>query len=89
MHPAATRSSQATIEQFGKYVIPNYKRYPVCIVHGEGTAVWDAEGKRYLDLFPGWGCNILTVFAQLLLLCSASSTRGDRRSGGMDSHVLQ
>lgn len=59
MHPAATRSSQQTIEQFGKYVIPNYKRYPVCIVHGEGTAVWDAEGRRYLDLFPGWGCNIL------------------------------
>ena len=49
MHPAATRTSQQTIEQFGKYVIPNYKRYPVCIVHGEGTAVWDAEGKRYLE----------------------------------------
>jgi predicted acetylornithine/succinylornithine family transaminase len=28
-------------------------------VHGEGSYVWDAEGKRYLDLFPGWGCNIL------------------------------
>ena len=24
-----------------------------------GQYVWDAEGKRYLDLFPGWGCNIL------------------------------
>ncbi len=21
--------------------------------------MWDAEGNRYLDLFPGWGCNIL------------------------------
>lgn len=59
MHPAATRSSQQTIDQFGKYVIPNYKRYPVTLVHGEGSNVWDAEGKRYLDLFPGWGCNIL------------------------------
>ena len=59
MHPAATRSSQQTIEQFGKYVIPNYKRYPVTLVHGEGSNVWDAEGKRYLDLFPGWGCDIL------------------------------
>ena len=46
MHPAATRSSQQTIEQFGKYVIPNYKRYPVCIVHGEGTAVWDEFGAK-------------------------------------------
>jgi predicted acetylornithine/succinylornithine family transaminase len=59
VHPAATQSSQATIETFQKYVIPNYTRYPVCLVHGEGSYVWDAEGKRYLDLFPGWGCNIL------------------------------
>lgn len=56
---AETRSSQDTIAQFGKYVIPNYRRYPVSIVRGEGTTVWDAEGKSYLDLFPGWGCNIL------------------------------
>jgi predicted acetylornithine/succinylornithine family transaminase len=40
-------------------VIPNYKRFPVCLVRGEGSYVWDAEGNRYLDLFPGWGCNIL------------------------------
>ena len=59
MHPAATQSSQATIEGFKKYVIPNYVRYPVSLVHGEGSYVWDAEEKRYLDLFPGWGCNIL------------------------------
>lgn len=52
-------SSAAVIEQFNKYVIQNYRRYPVAIVRGEGTNVWDAEGKRYLDLFPGWGCNIL------------------------------
>jgi predicted acetylornithine/succinylornithine family transaminase len=59
VHSVATQSSQATIETFKKYVIPNYTRYPVCLVHGEGSYVWDAEGKKYLDLFPGWGCNIL------------------------------
>ncbi|MES2789121.1 MAG: aspartate aminotransferase family protein [Planctomycetota bacterium] len=59
MHPAATQTSQQTIEKFQKYVIPNYTRYPVSLVHGEGSYVWDAEGKRYLDLFPGWGCDIL------------------------------
>lgn len=59
MGTTATVSSQAVLEQFQRYVIPNYRRYPVCIVRGEGTSVWDAEGKRYLDLFPGWGCNIL------------------------------
>lgn len=56
---AETRSSQQTIDQFQRYVIPNYRRYPVCIVRGEGSNVWDAEGRKYLDLFPGWGCNIL------------------------------
>ncbi len=59
MDPAATRSSAQVIEQFDKYVIPNYRRQPISLVRGEGAYVWDAEGKRYLDLFPGWGCNIL------------------------------
>jgi predicted acetylornithine/succinylornithine family transaminase len=40
-------------------VIPNYKRYPVCLARGDGSWVWDAEGNRYLDFFPGWGCNLL------------------------------
>jgi acetylornithine/N-succinyldiaminopimelate aminotransferase len=52
-------SSADTIAQFQKYVIPNYVRYPVNLVRGEGSFVWDSEGTRYLDLFPGWGCNLL------------------------------
>ncbi len=54
-----TRSSQETISLFDKYVIPNYGRYPISLVRGEGSHVFDAEGNEYLDLFPGWGCNIL------------------------------
>lgn len=58
--PASSHSaSQATIDLFDRYVIPNYRRYPIALVHGEGSYVWDADGRRYLDLFPGWGCNIL------------------------------
>lgn len=52
-------SSADRIAQFERYVIPNYTRYPICLVRGEGSHCWDAEGKRYLDLFPGWGCNII------------------------------
>jgi predicted acetylornithine/succinylornithine family transaminase len=52
-------SSAETIEQFDRYVIGNYRRFPVCLVRGEGSSIWDAEGNRYLDLFPGWGCNVL------------------------------
>jgi acetylornithine/N-succinyldiaminopimelate aminotransferase len=47
------------LELFGRYVIGNYTRYPVCLVRGEGSQVWDAEGTRYLDFFPGWGCDLL------------------------------
>ena len=50
---------QATLEQFQRYVIANYTRYPVCLVRGEGSSVWDDEGNRYLDFFPGWGCDLL------------------------------
>ena len=51
--------SPATAELFDRYVIPNYGRYPVCLVRGEGSRVWDDQGRQYLDLFPGWGCNLL------------------------------
>ncbi len=46
-------------EQFSRYVVPNYGRFPVELVRGEGSRVWDRNGRRYLDLFPGWGCNLL------------------------------
>ncbi len=52
-------SSAETVELFKKYVIPNYHRYPVNLVRGEGSYIWDSEGNRYLDFFPGWGCNLL------------------------------
>jgi predicted acetylornithine/succinylornithine family transaminase len=55
----AHQSSADTIAQFARCVIPNYLRFPVCLVRGEGSWVWDAEGHRYLDFFPGWGCNLL------------------------------
>src|SRR4051794_5281068 len=52
-------ASQEIIDLFKQYVLANYTRYPVCLVRGEGSYVWDAEGNRYLDFFPGWGCNLL------------------------------
>jgi predicted acetylornithine/succinylornithine family transaminase len=52
-------SSTETIELFKSHVIPNYLRYPINLVRGAGSEVWDSEGNRYLDFFPGWGCNLL------------------------------
>src|SRR5262249_16440490 len=48
-----------TIDLFKKYVVGNYTPYHVCLVRGEGSYVWDGEGNRYLDFFPGWGCDLL------------------------------
>lgn len=59
MSQAALLSSAEIIDQFDRYVISNYRRYPVCLVRGEGSLVWDAEGRRYVDFFPGWGCNLI------------------------------
>ena len=47
-------SSSETIDLFSKYVFANYTRYPVVLVRGKGSYVWDADGKKYLDMFPGW-----------------------------------
>src|SRR3954470_7854469 len=55
----ATTSTPQIIDLFNKYVIGNYTRYSVCLVRGDESFVWDAEGNRYLDFFPGWGCNLL------------------------------
>ena len=57
--PGIGPATQAVIDTFDRYVVPNYRRFPVCLVKGEGSRVWDAEGTVYLDLFPGWGCNLL------------------------------
>ena len=59
METMTALSSRSTIELFDQFVIPNYTRYPVALVEGAGSWVTDAEGRRFLDLFPGWGCNIL------------------------------
>ena len=52
-------ATKAVIDTFDRYVVPNYKRFPICLERGAGSKVWDAEGREYLDLFPGWGCNLL------------------------------
>jgi acetylornithine/N-succinyldiaminopimelate aminotransferase len=59
MPASKSPSSAQVIELFSRHVIGNYTRYPVCLVRGEGSWVWDAEGNRYLDFFPGWGCDLL------------------------------
>jgi acetylornithine/N-succinyldiaminopimelate aminotransferase len=51
--------SSSIMDLYQRYVIANYTRYPVCLVRGEGSQVWDDAGNRYLDFFPGWGCDLI------------------------------
>lgn len=46
--------TEETINLYDKYVIANYGRLPRVIVRGEGCWLWDAEGNKILDMFPGW-----------------------------------
>ena len=54
----ANLSSQATIAQFDRYVIPNYRRFPSAWVR-RGVVGLGRRGQPVPRLFPGWGCNLL------------------------------
>lgn len=47
-------TTEETIELFDKYVIANYGRLPCVITKGEGCYLYDADGNKILDMFPGW-----------------------------------
>jgi len=42
-----------------KYYMPTFKRMPVTLVKGQGTRVWDDNGREYLDFTAGWAVNSL------------------------------
>jgi acetylornithine aminotransferase len=41
------------------HVMPTYARYPLTLVRGEGTRVWDDAGRAYLDVAGALGVNAL------------------------------
>ena len=38
-----------------QYVAPTYARFPVEIISGKGSEVYDTDGKRYIDMGSGIG----------------------------------
>lgn len=40
-------------ELFDRFVVPSYSRFDLVLERGEGSYVWDVDGKRYLDLAGG------------------------------------
>lgn len=46
-------TSQEIIELSHEYLMPTYNRFPIALVKGKGSKVWDANGKEYLDFTAG------------------------------------
>lgn len=42
------------VSLYDKYVMKTYTRVPLCIEKAKGATVWDIDGNKYLDFFPGW-----------------------------------
>ncbi|MBO3747747.1 acetylornithine transaminase [Streptosporangiaceae bacterium NEAU-GS5] len=40
-------------EKFDQYFMPNYGIPPLALARGEGTVVWDVDGRSYLDFIGG------------------------------------
>jgi predicted acetylornithine/succinylornithine family transaminase len=51
--------AQEIIGLFDKYVMPTYGRYPLVFTRGQGSRVWDVDGKEYLDFGGGIAVNVL------------------------------
>ena len=51
--------TEETIKQADQVIMGTYKRFPIVLVKGLGTRVWDSTGKEYLDLVAGIAvCNL-------------------------------
>ena len=48
-----SRSLDAIKEKEGTLLCSSYSRYPLCITHGKGSRLRDADGKEYVDLLAG------------------------------------
>jgi len=44
---------------YQNYSLYTYNRVGPVFVRGKGSWLWDCAGKKYLDLFPGWGVGVL------------------------------
>jgi acetylornithine/N-succinyldiaminopimelate aminotransferase len=47
------RSAKEVQALFEQYVVPSYGRFDLVLERGEGSYVWDSEGRRYLDFGAG------------------------------------
>jgi acetylornithine/N-succinyldiaminopimelate aminotransferase len=51
--------TQEILDRAKASVMQNYGRVPIVMARGEGSTLWDVEGKNYIDLFAGFGGSVL------------------------------
>ena len=71
------KSNQELVKLTNKHVAKNYGRYPIGLVRGKGTNVWDASGKKYIDFIAGLAVDNLGHCPSKRCKCYSESKRGN------------
>src|SRR5439155_26146529 len=85
-----------------KYLMDTYTRYPLALARGQGTRVFDVEGREYLDFLAGvavnvlatairksrWRCNSRPCGWSIPRICSIPSPRSNWRGSLSTTHSL-
>jgi acetylornithine/N-succinyldiaminopimelate aminotransferase len=52
-------SYEDIVNRENEFFAPGVRRWPLALERGDGSRVWDVEGREYLDLTAGWGVTCL------------------------------
>ena len=74
------KTNQDIIKLTQRHVASTYGRYPIALVRGKGTKVWDATGKQYTDFISG-------IAVDNLGHCHPSVVAAIRKQAGQLLHV--
>ena len=47
------RTTAKIVATEDRWQVPTYSKFPIAVVRGKGCYVFDADGRRYLDLYGG------------------------------------
>ena len=60
------------IEAENKYLANVYFRYAITIVRGNGSSIWDDQGKEYIDCMGGYGVSVVGHNCRVIYITSPS-----------------
>ena len=72
-----------------QYLLQNYDRYPLTVESGSGCYVFDAEGRRYLDMVSGLGVNAFGYSHPRLIAAMVKQAQRCVHTSNLVSHRYQ